>query len=89
MANLYQIYISPKKGILQSQVEEKMNLAVDWYRLHDSVWVVETTSDAAKWQTRLRPLVVPDGVLFICKLDTSDRQGWMPKKYWEWIKAKS
>lgn len=89
MAALYQIYISPKKGVQQPQVEKKMDLAVDWYRLSDNVWVVETTSDASKWQARLKPLVEPDGFLFICKLDTSDRQGWMPKKYWEWIKERS
>jgi hypothetical protein len=31
-------------------------------------------------------LVEPAGTLFICKLDISERQGWMPKKFWEWLK---
>jgi hypothetical protein len=85
-AAFYQIYISRKSDVTAEDVEKKINLAVDWIRLSPSFWIVYTTSDADKWQARLRPFVEPGGRLFICKLDLSDRQGWAPQKFWEWLK---
>jgi len=88
MASYYSIYISTKTGIKSGDVEEKMNLALDWFRLNPSYWVVYSTSDADKWQERLKHLVKPGGNLFICRLDISDHQGWITKKFWEWLKEK-
>lgn len=85
-AALYHIFLRPKFGVTPEQVMEKMNLAVDWYKYSDYCWVVNTTSNAAKWQTRLKPLVEPDGTLLILKLDPSQRQGWIAKGFWEWLK---
>jgi hypothetical protein len=85
MSALYHIYLRPKAGVTQEQVEEKMNLALDWYKYAANSWIVKTTSDAAKWQTRLKPLVEPDGTLLILKIDPSDRQGWIAKGFWEWL----
>lgn len=85
-AALYHIFLRPKAGVTTEQVTESMNLALDWYKYSDYCWVVKTTSDAAKWQTRLRPLVEPDGTLLIFKLDPSQRQGWIAKGFWDWLR---
>lgn len=63
-----------------------MNLAVDWFRYGDSNWIVYTTSDAKKWYSRLQPFAEPGGHVLICKLDLSDRWGFMTKKLWEWLR---
>ena len=81
MAELFHIYISPRKNATQEDVEKKLNLAVDWYRYTKGVYIVYTTSSSAKWKARLSNLVKPDGLLFICKLDTSTREGWMTKAF--------
>lgn len=86
MATLYHIFIRPKIGVTDEQVKEKMDLAVDWYKYSDYCWIVKTTSKAQKWQTRLRPLVDPGGALLIIKLDAADRQGWMAKNLWKWLR---
>ena len=86
MGAYYHIYISRRDDVSLDEVEKKFNLAVDWFRITAQNWVVYTTSDAEKWQARLRPFVDPGGRLFICKLDVSDRQGWMSPKFWEWLK---
>ena len=86
MAALYHVFLRPKAGVTETQVQTKMNLAVDWYKYSGYCWVLKTTSDAAKWQTRLKPLVEPDGTLLIFKLDPSQRQGWLSKEFWEWLK---
>jgi hypothetical protein len=88
MASLYHIYIEPRADVTLDQIKEKLNLAVDWYKYSKNCWVVETTSDAAKWQLRLKPLVEPDGSLLILKLDLAERQGWMSRKFWDWINDK-
>jgi hypothetical protein len=84
----YHIYISPKSGVNQENIQEKMDLAIDWFHYHQRCWIVYTSSDADKWQRRLEPLVEPDGDLFICRLDMTDCQGWMDKEFWAWIKSK-
>ncbi|MGB5957674.1 hypothetical protein [Pseudomonas sp.] len=86
MASFYHIYLQPKKGVTEKQIEEKINLSLDWYKYAPSCWVVKSTSDVGKWQTRLKPLVEPEGALLILKIDTSERQGWIAKSFWEWYK---
>ncbi len=85
MADFYHMYIRHKGGVTADQVEEKMDLASDWFRHTASEWVLYTTSDANVWQARLLPLVEPDGSLFICRLDIGRYNGWMPQSFWDWI----
>lgn len=86
MSSFYHIFLQPKAGISEQQISEKMNLAVDWYRYSEYCWIVKTTSTASKWNTRLKPFVEPGGNLLIVKLDPSERQGWMAKSFWSWLK---
>lgn len=86
MAEYYNIYIKAKVGVTQEQVEKTINLAVDWYRYDDGLYIVYTTTDEDKWFERLKKHVDPKGYLFICKLDISKRNGWMQKAFWEWLK---
>ena len=85
MGDFYHVWIRPRKGISAEQVVERMNLAIDWIRYASNVWILYTTADEDKWQVRLKPLVEPDGELFICHLDIQQRSGWMSQKFWEWI----
>ncbi|MDP2861864.1 MAG: hypothetical protein Q8N95_03635 [Desulfobacterales bacterium] len=87
MANFYHVFIQPKKGVTNEQVEKKMNLSKDWFRCTYSVWILYSTSRIDKWQERLRPLIEPGGSLFICRLDISKRKGWMKREFWDWIKS--
>ena len=86
MAEFFHIYIERLPNVTREQVEEKMNLAVDWYRYHNQVCLVKTTSGVEKWKARLKPFVQPGGSLFICKLDPSNYSGWMTSSFWEWFK---
>lgn len=88
-AEFFHIFIAPKAGVTQEQLEEKLSLAVDWLRYGDGLYVVYTTSDVDTWKRRLVDFVKPDGCLFICKLDIKQRQGWMMKDFWEGIKEKT
>ena len=86
MGRYIHIYIKPSKGITIESLEQKLSLAIDWYRYDVGLYVVFTTSSIEKWQERLINLVNVDGRLFICELQISSKNGWMNKAFWEWIK---
>jgi hypothetical protein len=83
----YHIHISPRPGVTREQIESVLNRAIDWYRYDPKNWIVYTNSDAKTWYSRLQSLVEPEGYTLICKLDMSDRYGFMPKGTWEWIEG--
>ena len=88
-AQFMHLFVDPKKGVTREQIEEELNLAIDWYRYYAKCYVLYTTSDQNQWYNRLESLVRPDGSLFIAPLDVTRRHGWMSKDFWEWIdKAK-
>ncbi len=86
MSKFLHIYINPKKGITRETVEQKIGLAVDWYRYDENLYVVYTTSDVNKWQERLVNLVQDGGRMFICELNISNRNGWLNRDFWTWLK---
>lgn len=86
MGRFIHIYIKPGKDTTKEALEQKLNLAVDWYRYETGLYVVYTTSTVEKWQERLLNLVKDDGRMFICELQISTKNGWMNKDFWEWIK---
>jgi hypothetical protein len=83
----FHIFIRPKTGVTDETVKSKMDLAVDWFKYSEYCWVVKSTSSAAKWQTRLKPLAEGGGVLLIFKVDLSERQGWIAKGFWTWLRG--
>jgi hypothetical protein len=85
-AKFYHISLIPKDGVNSIAVEKKINLALDWIKYSETSWLVYSTSDVATWMTRLKPLAEPDGRLFICELNVKNRNGWMNKNFWEWLK---
>lgn len=86
IANYYMIYVKRNSEVTYDQLEDKMNLANDWYRIEEDLWIVYSTSDPEKWYSRLSPIVKDAGRVFICKLDISKRQGWMDSSFWKWLR---
>jgi hypothetical protein len=83
--NFYVIYLDRDPGMSVDDVNKVIDRALNWFRLSPKVWVVYTTSDAEKWYGRLKHLVKDEGNVFICKLDISERQGWMSREFWSWF----
>jgi hypothetical protein len=88
MPSYYHVLIFPKSGVDPKRIEKKFDLARDWFRFNSTNWVIETNKDADTWYARLKEFVQPGGNLFICKLDISDRQGWMPRTFWDWLRPR-
>jgi len=84
-ANYYVAYIKRRADVTFDDVKKKMDLAYDWFRIGETLWVLYSTSDTEKLYQRLAPLVKDSGSLFICKLDETERIGWMDKEFWKWM----
>lgn len=90
MATTYlNVYIKPNEDVTTSQIEKKIDLAIDWFRYDKSCYVLYTSSLPDKWFKRLEEFVKPDGKLFICELEINNRQGWMTKEFWNWLNKRS
>jgi hypothetical protein len=85
-AAYYHVYLRSKPDVSADEIREKMDLALDWFKYGDNVWILYTSSDAQKLYARYKPLVEPGGNVFICRLDVEDRQGWVTSRLWEWLK---
>jgi hypothetical protein len=83
--NFYLVYLDRDAAVSLDDVKQVIDRALHWYRLSSRVWIVYTTSDAEKWYGRLKDLAKNTGNVFICKLDISERQGWMSKEFWRWF----
>jgi hypothetical protein len=70
------------------EVKPVFDKATDWVRYAPNCWIVWTSSDPATWYERLKPHVGPSDHMFICAVDLTVRNGWLPKTTWDWINKK-
>ncbi len=68
------------------QLEEIFNRASDWLRYAPNCWILWTGRSPNQWARRIRPLLDPGDHFFICKLDIDERQGWLPRWVWDWLR---
>lgn len=72
----------------EDQLIDKLNKALDWVKFSPDSWLVWTTADCRKWYERIKPIMRKGENVFIYKVDMSDRAGWMPKSFWNFIREK-
>jgi len=61
-----------------------------WWHYIESAWIIKTDETVSEISRKLtRYLDEKDDSLLVIKIDPSLRQGWLPKKAWEWIKKAS
>ena len=82
----FAVYIKCEDDDSYNSIKDKMNKALDWYRVSSNFWIVYTSSDVGRLYGRYKALIGSKGRLFVVKLDLNDRQGWMSKGFWAWIK---
>ena len=60
----------------------------DWQHPLESTWVVKTDNLvlANTIYEHLRPCIDENDSLFIVEITAQDRQGWLAKSFWEWLK---
>ena len=63
---------------------EEIKRSRAWWHYLESTWLVSTNENANSIYTRLAPHLDENDSIIIIQAGT-DRQGWLPKKAWEWI----
>jgi len=64
------------------------NKAIDWIRYAPNCWIVWTSSSPETWYGRLKPLLGEKDSLFIVEINVAERQGWLSRSIWDWLKKK-
>lgn len=62
----------------------------NWQHPMESVWVVsvQETFSANDVYNAVRKEIDNNDSLFVVEITTTDRQGWLAKSFWEWMKNK-
>jgi hypothetical protein len=82
--------IKPDGEINYGALEEQaLNRAANWFRYSPTCYLIYTRQSAGEWHRRIR--TVPEmsrHSFLLLGVNIEDRQGWMPKDVWEWIRAR-
>jgi hypothetical protein len=57
-----------------------------WIHPLESNWFIMSEFGAQEIYNRLRPSIDNNDLLLIIKVDEHDKQGWMVKRFWDWLR---
>lgn len=72
-----------------TEMYEKIKEIGDWYHPLESLWFVVSDSLATDIYHRLENVKGDKDNILVMELQPKNRQGWMPRSFWDWIKEKS
>lgn len=82
-------YDLKKPGQSYSELYEAIKEIGDWQHPLESTWLVKVDyTSAENIYERLRPQIDDNDLLFIVDITEKDRQGWLSKTVWTWLKNK-
>ena len=88
MLEFYHVCINPKTGVGRLEIEQALDLCIDWFRYSQGVYIVYTTSPSTKLFARLQPLIDEQGMLMVYKFDRHHYMGYMSMAFWNWFLPK-
>jgi hypothetical protein len=56
-----------------------------WWHYLDSTWIVKSNSNAQQIWAILAPHLLTNDHIFVTKIDSSDKWGWLPQDAWTWL----
>jgi hypothetical protein len=80
-------YDLKQPGRNYSGLHEAIKSCGPWWHYLGSTWLVDTGLDARAIFGRLRPHVDQNDYVLVIRLG-HDREGWLPKEGWEWIRER-
>jgi hypothetical protein len=69
------------------KIQQTLDKARDWVRYAPNCWLLWTTTSAKRWYDRLKDHLDEGEHLFICEVNVSERGGFMPRSFWEFIRS--
>lgn len=89
MAKIFLItYDLKKPGQNYNEFYETIKGCGEWQHPLESTWVVKVGSNYSSNDiyNQLRPRIDDGDLMFVVDITDQDRQGWLAKTFWEWIK---
>lgn len=68
-----------------SGMYESIKAFDNWWHYLESTWIIKTDDASEEVFNKLKPHIDDDDNLLIIEVGKK-RQGWLPKKAWDWIK---
>lgn len=56
-----------------------------WWHHLESTWIISTNETAGSFSAKLRDVIDENDNIFIVDITSRPRDGWLPKKAWEWL----
>ena len=63
---------------------DELQTSPGWWHYLESTWLIATSESANELYNHLRKYLDRDDSILVIQAGI-DRQGWLPKKAWEWI----
>ena len=81
-------YDLKRPGQNYSDLYDAIKSEGDWQHPLESMWTLKTDNSvlARTLYKRLRPYIDEKDNLFIVEITDQDRQGWLAKSFWTWLK---
>lgn len=57
-----------------------------WWHYLDSTWLIVTNMEIPECVERIHPVMDTDDKLLVIDVTNANRNGWLPKKAWDWIR---
>lgn len=93
MSKLYLVTYSLKSGGVSTALEEELKTASKWWHFIDNTWIIETEDPTAVkvWEriSVAHSFGGGDRLLAIEISPAASRQGWLPTKAWDWLRARA
>lgn len=84
----YIVVATLRPGVAAEDVQRVFTWPVaSWYRIASNVWIVSLIDDVAILAAMLSPLVIPNGKLFLTKVDLAEKHGLMEQNFWTWLET--
>ena len=63
-----------------------LKTAESWWHYLESTWLIYTSDGIEAWQMRIKSAIDNNDSFIIVDVTKQPRNGWLPKKAWEWIR---
>lgn len=63
-----------------------LKTAESWWHYLESTWLIYTSDGIEAWQMRIKSAIDNNDSFIIVDVTKEPRNGWLPKKAWEWIR---
>lgn len=80
-------YDLKKPGKDYESLHNTLKTSVSWWHYLDSTWIIKTEQSVDYWSEKIRDVIDGNDNFLIVEITKQKRQGWLPKKAWEWIRS--